>query len=386
MVSNQQEWLLLVWTSILDERHPCYPYTIHRHQTTNMNIAGRNIPQELVDCFVSDTCHDDLSTSLHCALVCRGFRLPAQRIALQEVFVDVHPSQCVMPSQGLRVWHCAVSAISFFSGQTQCHLWDIPQKLTICSNEEEDPDFVTIIQEVMSLLLKVHTVRFRYSHITALASSTGLFSSEVRSLYCHDCFMTPKTMLGLLHAFLYTRKLALVGSYMDVNRGGDMFRVNKSGENVDYAISTSETHEMVQQFKVLVLHFYALPDEDVVTLSRWLSRASELEGLYVKVTNDTDILAAQKLVSSCASTLRKLNVHIYGKRAFHVRYRNETDESFGTEGGIWMVPIDLKACQCLQSLNICCTDYYGHMLVDILESVRPVTGADTLQIQLSIHT
>ncbi|PBK92350.1 hypothetical protein ARMGADRAFT_1031215 [Armillaria gallica] len=46
----------------------------------------------------------------------------------------------------------------------------------------------------------------------------------------------------------------------------------------------------------------------------------------------------------------------------------------------------LKVCQYLQSLNICCTDYYGHMLVDILESVRPVTGADPLQIQLSFYT
>ncbi|KAK0234498.1 hypothetical protein EDD85DRAFT_792538 [Armillaria nabsnona] len=179
--------------------------------------------------------------------------------------------------------------------------------------------------------------------------------------------MTPKTMLGLLHTFLYTRKLALVGSYMDVNGGGDVFCVNKSGENVDYTISTSEARETVRQFKVLALHFYGLPDEDVVVLSQWLLRASELEGLYVKVTNDTDILAAQKLVNNCTSTLRKLNVHIY-------------------EGGIWMVPIDLKVGQHLQSLNICCTDYYGHMLVDILESVRPVTGADPLQIRLSIHT
>ncbi|KAK0444491.1 hypothetical protein EV421DRAFT_1735280 [Armillaria borealis] len=170
-------------------------------------------------------------------------------------------------------------------------------------------------------------------------------------------------MLGLLHAFPYTRKLALVGSCMDVNGGGDVFRVNNSGENMDYAISTSKVRETVWRCEVLALHFYALPDEDVVTLSRWLSRASELEGLYVKVTNDTDILAAQKLVSNCTSTLRKLNVHIY-------------------EDGIWMVPIDLKACQCLQSLNICCTDYYGHMLVDILESIGPVTGADPLQIWL----
>ncbi|KAK0196424.1 hypothetical protein F5146DRAFT_994366 [Armillaria mellea] len=111
----------------------------------------------------------------------------------------------------------------------------------------------------------------------------------------------PKTMLGLLHAFPYIRKLALVGSYLDVNGGGDAFCVNDSGENMNYAISTPE-----------------------------------------------------KLVSKCTSTLRKLDIHMY-------------------EGGIWKVPIDLKITA-------------GDMLVDVLKSIRPITGVNTLRIQLSIHT
>ncbi|KAK0433833.1 uncharacterized protein EV420DRAFT_1654355 [Desarmillaria tabescens] len=181
--------------------------------------------------------------------------------------------------------------------------------------------------------------------------------------------MTPEAMFGLLQAFPFTRRLALVGSCMEVNGGGDVFRAVDSGEIVDFPISTSGMHETVQHFEVLVVHFYVLPDDDIVMLSRWLSRASKLTALYVKATNDTDILATQKLVSNCTDTLKKLNIHIY-------------------DGGLWSVSLDLKACQCLQSLSISCTDCYGHMLVDILGSVKLAgagAGANLLQINLSIH-
>ncbi|KAK0439639.1 hypothetical protein EV421DRAFT_1737800 [Armillaria borealis] len=193
-----------------------------------MIITGKPVPQELVNHFVALACFDDLSTCLHSALVSKDFFHPARQVAFKEVFVNfdaVENHEGGRTEEGIRVWHPIDSAIVFFSDPSRSDVRDLP---------------------------------------FAPSSSLALFNVEVRHLYW------------------YNSVTMSVGSHCEVSGGEDGVGVNEEGIVVDLPISTASTFGMVRSLKVLAVHFHALRDEDVDTLSRWLSTTLYLEALFVK--------------------------------------------------------------------------------------------------------
>ncbi|PBK65549.1 hypothetical protein ARMSODRAFT_1022344 [Armillaria solidipes] len=348
-----------------------------------MIIAGKPVPQELVDHFVALACFDDLSTCLHSALVSKDFFRPARQVAFKEVFVDFDAAENHeggRTEEGTRVWHPIDSAIVFFSDPGHGDVRDLPRKLSIRSlghahrGEGEEPGAgndadLGKAAKILRLLSRVATIRFRDCCFTTVApsSSLALFNVEVRHLYWYNSVTTSAGIFGLLQAFPCIEKLALVGSRCEVSGGEDDVGVNEEGIVVDLPISTASTFGTVRSLKVLAVHFHALRDEDVDTLSRWLSATLYLEALFVKAINDVDVEATQRLVDRNARTLRKARVYVY-------------------EGRSWTTLLDLTTCRSLESLCVACVDHYGHVLVCTLLTLRAIPRRLDVMIHMQTWT
>lgn len=227
--------------------------------------------------------------------------------------------------KGVRVWHPIDSAIVFFSDTDRDDIRGVPRKLSIRSlghghrGEGEEPvggnnADLGKVAKILQSLSRVATIRFQDCCLTTVApsSSFALFTVEVRHLYWYNSATTSAGIFGLLQAFPCIYKLALVGSSCEVSGGEDGVGVNEEGIVVDLPISTASTLGTVMNLKVLAVHFNALHDEDVDTLSQWLSATSYLEALFVKVINDVNLEAMQRLVDRNARTLRKARIYVYG--------------------------------------------------------------------------